>query len=507
MTNQLNGNEASNPYSDNAQYNFGKILCTDLSRLEEEKEVNLLNGNSLLSDLLPTTEKAVVTVNVATPTPDIVDPIQQKSNLQDYLSGKIETVYVAEKGRKTIKCALDCPSKNQETMEAIIEAFSKAKATKRPVFVRDTTLVGYVLKVNPAGSIQNVVHLTHDGKSYRRTIAPLSIIGYSNSPKDGMLIEQARTKALEIIANIRKVETIYEFIETGFTLKHLLEQYMQLDLADNTKTDYKQTISFYLQDWMSFKITDISRQMIVERFEQIRDYGVFGGKATHSQASKCFRVLSAMFNYAIGYDHLESNACEVLKQRRIKKFTKAKESFLTKREGRKLLDFIGESRDSQLLAIRMYLQTGLRKEECLGLKWKDIQDIDGIQCIVLDPSRTKNNHIHIIPITETMQDILDKSMSQKGEDNYIFTKKDNTSRIGAMRYAIRNITEQVGIPYVTVHDLRRSFASCADTAGIEHKRIKQMMNHKDKDITERYIQRLHNEALTQLRNEFAKVEY
>ncbi len=137
--------------------------------------------------------------------------------------------------RDTVQIKISCPSNCTTTQQAIIKAHSKAKTTNYPVFIRDTKLVGYALKVNPQGSIQNIVEISHNGTSYRKTIARLNIIGYQHNVANGMTVDEARNKALAIIAEIRGSEDIYSFINTGLTLEGLLIQYLKLNLTEKSK--------------------------------------------------------------------------------------------------------------------------------------------------------------------------------------------------------------------------------------------------------------------------------
>ncbi len=283
---------------------------------------------------------------------------------------------------KSLKLTISDPSSDIHTKQALVQSLLQAQKLNTPVFIRDTQLKGYCLKINPAGTIQNICELSHQGKSYRKTIAPLFILGFDN-PSTAITIEQARSESLRIIADIKGnnngdiVTNAIAFINSGYTLQMLLDSYLELNLTSKTKIDYKFTIEHYLTDWMKKQVRDISKQMVVERFNLITNTGFKGGIPTHSQASKTMRVLSALLNYAIGYDHLDTNVCEVLKLRRITKHNKRKDTFLTASQTSRMVGKI--QKDHRHQAINFILHTGVRKDECLSLQWEDIKVIDGIR--------------------------------------------------------------------------------------------------------------------------------
>lgn len=336
---------------------------------------------------------------------------------------KIATVKKAKpyapKGKKwsSPKLEIACPRSSNEMTEVLVSCFSQAQKTNKDVFIRDTKLTGFCLKITPHGCVSSCVEIFANGKSYRKTIAKLNVVGFGNEfHKDGLTVEQARVKAAQVIAEIRGENELYPMINAATTLNMLLNQYLQMDLKKNTKDSYRGVVEKLLYDWLDLDVRLISKQMIADRFVRIRDYGFNGSKPSHSQASKVFRVLSTFMEYAKGYDMVENNPCEVLRQRKLKKFTSRKTTFLTERQANKVINFICESDQRQYLAVKFILYSGLRKQECFGLKWSEIKNVDGVKCIVLDPERTKAKRIHIIPVSEKLGKILDQCRKSSGND-------------------------------------------------------------------------------------------
>ncbi len=116
-----------------------------------------------------------------------------------------------------------------------------------------------------------------------------------------------------------------------------------------------------------------AKKMVEQRFYQIRDKGINGGKPTYSQATKTMRILSALMNYAMADDLIESNPVDILKQKRIDRSPRKREHYLPVTKVRELLEKTAQDNHPGTLAVHLMLFTGLRKNEALQLKWEDIQ--------------------------------------------------------------------------------------------------------------------------------------
>jgi len=97
----------------------------------------------------------------------------------------------------------------------------------------------------------------------------------------------------------------------------------------------------------------------------------------------------------------------VLKLKRISRGTGKREHYLSAEDVRILLNVTAMERHPMTLAVHLMLYTGLRKSEALRLKWHDIEVINGIECVLI--RETKNKRPHYIPVTHSIQEILNKS--------------------------------------------------------------------------------------------------
>ena len=131
--------------------------------------------------------------------------------------------------------------------------------------------------------------------------------------------------------------------------------------------------------------------------------------------------------------------------------------------------------------ILILLLTGLRRSEALGLTWDDI-DFEARTLTIPDP---KNRTPHTLPLSDYLFELLEnrRKISKgpkvlSGPDGKPFTK---------FMYAKQRIKDATGIE-LNPHDLRRSFATAAESLNISYMAVKSLLNHKSGgDITRAYV--------------------
>jgi len=125
--------------------------------------------------------------------------------------------------------------------------------------------------------------------------------------------------------------------------------------------------------------------------------------------------------------------------------------------------------------------TGLRREEALGLKWERV-DITGRTLTIIDP---KNHQNHTLPLSDYMLDMLTRRQTVTASE-YVFA--DNQGRcISNFRYAQASVQKASGVAFC-IHDLRRTFATVAESIDIPAYALKRLLNHANgADVTAGYI--------------------
>jgi integrase len=128
--------------------------------------------------------------------------------------------------------------------------------------------------------------------------------------------------------------------------------------------------------------------------------------------------------------------------------------------------------------LQLVLLTGLRRSEALGLKWDDV-DLLGRTLMVKD---TKNHRDHTLPLPDYLAELLG-AMPRHGA--HVF--EGPRGRFDNLRFALQEVARRSGVPFC-IHDLRRTFATIADSLDIPGYAVKALLNHKGgSDVTAGYV--------------------
>ena len=142
----------------------------------------------------------------------------------------------------------------------------------------------------------------------------------------------------------------------------------------------------------------------------------------------------------------------------------------------------GSQADTVADFLCLLLFTGLRKSEGLGLTWKDI-DITGKTLTVAD---TKNHEPLTLPLSDFLHTLL-TNRKTNATSEYVFPGNGKTGSLIEPRRQIAKVIETSGVSF-TLHDLRRTFITVAESLDVPAYAIKRLVNHKmSDDVTAGYI--------------------
>lgn len=145
-------------------------------------------------------------------------------------------------------------------------------------------------------------------------------------------------------------------------------------------------------------------------------------------------------------------------------------------------------RDIHLL-LALGLFAGLRHGELLALTWADIDLANSVIRVRSGAHfTTKSGRNRVVPIGRTLAAILGEAA--RGAVSGYVLKPDHPPRRRGRRWhcasALATCARAAGVPDLTVHDLRRHFATAAAQAGVSIWKIKGWLGHASVQVTERY---------------------
>lgn len=138
-----------------------------------------------------------------------------------------------------------------------------------------------------------------------------------------------------------------------------------------------------------------------------------------------------------------------------------------------------DARDVLLLA----LFTGMRRSEIITLQWEMVDLVGKALCI----DKTKNGDPLELPLSEFIVDLLDQRRNRVGQSPWVFPSRSKTGHITETKTFHKRVSAASGVQF-TMHDLRRTFITIAESLDIPAYALKRLLNHRaDTDVTGGYI--------------------
>jgi len=281
-----------------------------------------------------------------------------------------------------------------------------------------------------------------------------------------------------------------------------LGDFPMISLTDDMLTDY---INQRLRDYRKLnaerkalveaKNAEIDRLVAEGRSVSHLRRPVFRPRDGKTQIGADLRFMSMLWGFAMTKDtQLKTipNPVSLLRNRGKYK-PRSRDSFLTEAQVQALYDACRT--DQQRLFILVCIDTGMRKGEVLGLRWDEIDfRLGKITLGNQDAKRTKSGKARIIPLTKRLKDALLVTLrAQKGSSQFVFPgrKRDARGRpVDAPMTTVKTfwnrLRKDAGLPNVTVHELRHTYASWQIQHGTPISVVRELLGHSHITTTERY---------------------
>jgi integrase len=340
------------------------------------------------------------------------------------------------------------------------------------VLYRDTALPGFGLRVGKRARTFFV-----EGQIRRRTVR--TTVG-----RYGLVtLEEARAQAKQIQLNISKgrnpnAEKAAERAR-AITLKQAFDGlFAGRPFAASSLQSYRASINVHLADWSSIPVGEITRQMVMDRYKKLQ-----AEKGANS-ATSVMRHLRSAYNFTmVTHGDLPPNPVNVLTQAKAWAQTKRRQTLvadhLLPQWFRAVLQADEIVRDFLLVA----LFTGMRRSEVARLRWENI-DFDARALTV---PRTKNGDPLQLPLSNFLLNLLLTRRELHPDADWVFPGNGERGHIVETKRFYGRVERAGGVPF-TLHDLRRTFVTTAESLDIPAYTLKRLLNHRtDRDVTGGYI--------------------
>ena len=208
---------------------------------------------------------------------------------------------------------------------------------------------------------------------------------------------------------------------------------------------------------------------------------------SRATANKFLIFLSSAYKLANEFELLNSyNPCRGIKEFEL---NNQRQIFLTQSQTKRLLNEVNKSSNIHLkYIVPMLLLSGARKREVLDAKWCDFDNINNLWTIPL----TKNGKKRILPITKSLQTILNQI--PKDKTPYLFASPLTLKPYISIYQSWNSARTKANLKEVRMHDLRHTYASALVNAKCSLYEVQVLLGHSTAKMTQRYAH-LSNESL------------
>ena len=356
---------------------------------------------------------------------------------------------------------------------------------KGQVIYKDTEIKGFGVRITPTKK-SFIIDKRVEGRLYRKKVGdyPETTVFNAREKAIKMLASIGVEEVKEKLGEQKEVSSPVDYI----TLMEVYENYIESKvLKEKTIRGYKDIFDNHLSQWKDVTLKEITRDMV-------HDLHVKLSKNKSATANAVMRLLRGIFNYAKakyrdeqGDTSFDKNPVEIITELKIWNKIKRRQTIITVKDlpvwYKALFELEATTHNNYEVTrdlLVFILFTGLRRGEASRLRWGQL-DFRNKTIRIED---TKNSNEHELPLPELLIDLLKR---RKNRLLYVFPDMSKKTHIKEPKDFVRKVSELSGIKF-TVHDLRRTFITIAESLDIPHYALKRLVNHsEEKDVTAGYI--------------------
>ncbi|WP_462119102.1 tyrosine-type recombinase/integrase [Methylorubrum extorquens] len=276
-------------------------------------------------------------------------------------------------------------------------------------------------------------------------------------------------------------------------------------LKPSTVRDYRANVDRYLADWKDRPLRSITREMVAARHALIASQisqrsaprrshagegrGEPGGSlvsaAGSSSANGAMRVLRLVFNHAVAVNpELGSNPVGRLSATKAW-FKEERRTDLVRDHDLPVWYRTVEELPNPVQSdyLKLLLFTGLRRNEAACLRWEQVD----LRARLLTIAENKASRPLQLPLSDYLFDLLVARRAIGLAGSCVFPANSRSGHIEEPRAALEAVAEACGI-WVSVHGLRRTFITVAESCDLSAYALKALVNHSlGRDVTAGYI--------------------
>jgi integrase len=262
------------------------------------------------------------------------------------------------------------------------------------------------------------------------------------------------------------------------TLRELLARYEQEVLPrkrPGTQTHQAQQLAWWTQQLGHLRLDQLTPARLTACRERL---------AEGRTPATVNRYLAAL-SHAVNVAAVEWGWLEASPLRRVGRLRepRGRVRWLSEDERQRLVAACAASHNRVLLpVVVLALSTGARKQELVGLTWRDV-DLRRERILL---HHTKTGEARSVPLTgRALADLQALAKVRRIDSALVFPRRDGRAPID-LRYAWQQALQQADIPDFRFHDLRHCCASYLAMNGASLVEIAEVLGHKTLSMVKRY---------------------
>lgn len=230
-----------------------------------------------------------------------------------------------------------------------------------------------------------------------------------------------------------------------------------------------------------------------------------------------FGTLRNILEYARRFHYIQTNPCHDLSPKEKPHREAKKIDFLTADQAKTFMSCLESESLFWQTFINILITCGLRRGECVGLQWGDIDgkkltlnvqrniSIDKNSPLKYSVGKTKTGETRIVPLSERVYKMLMQMKKEQeaalgtkiARDGFVFWRSGDPEKpINPQEPTrwLRRFIQRHNLPNVSPHDLRHTAATLALESGANLKEVQELLGHADPSTTMQFYTGVTEEA-------------